>query len=307
MRRARPAADHRYGPQAAALSGRPLPAALHPARQGHRPRLAQQAARRVVPAVLWVWSSERPHSAASPVRPGAVAQSCCRRVVAEARRPAVLPGAVRSWEPAAASRQPVGAAASQAMASPSEMKAAEEAVAVGPSAQPVASAPQVQRPVEAAGAASDARVRPRAAAEVRLVVSARQPGAAEAGVLAAGAQPPEVAESGEEAVQPPEVAEAVPGAGAVQPRAEAEAARDAVAVLQRAAALPDARGLRPAAERQASDRRPAAGRPSWRRGGRPRPCPARPRVARSAHAMRKSRTALPSRQSWRAAGCEGVS
>jgi hypothetical protein len=158
------------------------------------------------------------------------------------------------------------------------MKAAVVVGVAESSAQPVASAPQVQRLVEAAGAASDAQVRLRVAAEVRPAASARQPGAvAEAAVSAAE-------------VLPPEVAEAVPGAEAVQPRAAVEAARDGVAAPQRVAAaavLPDGEVLPPEAGRRASARRPA-GRPSWRREGHPRPWLARRRGARSAPATRRS-------------------
>jgi hypothetical protein len=230
--------------------------------------LAQQAAaRQVVPAVLWAWLSERPRSAASPVRRGASARSCCRREVAEARRPAVLPGAVRSWEllcqaPAAAFHQPEEAAA-QAMASPSGMKAAVEAVES--SVQPVASALQGRRPVEAAGAASDAQVRPRVAAEVRPAASARQLGAAaeEAVVSAAGVQPPEVAEAEPGAVQPRAAAEAALDAAAEPRQAGAAAGLQDVEVLRPgvvAAVLPDAEAPQPAAAH------PSAGPPSWRPG-----------------------------------------
>jgi hypothetical protein len=248
VRRVRPAAARRCGPQAAALSACPLPAArraLHRELWGHPPQPG--VARRDDPAVWSAWLSERPHSAASPVvhRDAAVRSSCCRRVAAEAWRPGVLPGPVRSLERVpscqapAAFHQPVEAAA-RAMASPSAMKAAEEAVVEGSSAQPVASAPQVRRPVEAV--APDAKVRPRAVAEGQPVASARQPGAAgEAAVSAAGGQPPEVA--------------AGPGAEAVQPREAAEAVRDGAAALRLAGAAeeqPDAEVPQPAAECRAS-------------------------------------------------------
>jgi len=110
--------------------------------------------------------------------------------------------------------------------------------------------------------------------------------------------------------QPPEVAEPVSGAEAVQLREAAEAGQDVAAEPQPAGVAeerPDAEVLPPEAERRASARRPVAGRPSSRREGRLLPWPAPRRVARSAPAMRKSRTALPSRQSWRAAGCEALS
>jgi hypothetical protein len=135
---------------------------------------------------------------------------------------------------------------------------------------------------------SGAKVQPPGVAEAESGPSARQPGEAEV-VLAAEAQPPEGA------------GEAASGAG-VQPPEAAGAALVVVAEPQRAAeaAVPDAEvPLQPAAAR------PSA-LPSWRPGG-PRPWFARRQVERSAHAMRRSRAASPSRQSWRAAGCEGLS
>jgi hypothetical protein len=93
---------------------------------------------------------------------------------------------------------------------------------------------------------------------------------------------------------------------------------DAVAELQPAvaAAEPDAAAEQPpgvAAEAllDAEVRQPAAGPPSappsWRPEDHPLPWLAPRRAVRSAHAMRRSRAASPSRQSWRAAGCEGLS
>ena len=145
---------------------------------------------------------------------------------------------------------------------------------------------------------SGAKVQPPGVAEAESEPSARQPGEAEV-VSAAGAQPPEGA------------AGAASGAG-VQPPEAAEVALDVVAELQQAAAVPDAEVPQPAvAEVPApSVRQPAAERPSalpsWRPGD-PRPWLVRRQVARSAQAMRRSRVASPSRQSWRAAGCEGLS
>jgi hypothetical protein len=85
--------------------------------------LAQQAARRVVPAAWSVQLSARPHSEASLVRrDAAVAPSCFRQV---AGRPSAALSEPAWWQvPAAAWRQPAGAAAARVMASPSEMKAA---------------------------------------------------------------------------------------------------------------------------------------------------------------------------------------
>jgi hypothetical protein len=283
VRRVRPEADRRCGPQVAALSARPLPAAWwawRPAQQG--------AARRDDPAV---WS-ERPHSAVR--RDAAAPSSCCRRVVVAAQRRAVLPELAWSWELVPWCRAPVAChPPARATASPSGMKAAAEEAGVALSAQPVASAPWVQRPVEAAVAASDAKVRPRVAAEAQPVASARQPGVAE-----------EAAVSGAEA-RLPEVA-AGPGAEVVQPREAAEAVRDGAAELRPAGVAEeplDAEVLRPAECRASA----VAGRPSSRREGHLLPWLAPRRAARSAPAKRRSRTALPSRQLWRAAGCEALS
>jgi hypothetical protein len=169
VRRVRPEVARRCGPEAAALSARPLPAAwwaLHPARWGHLRSAQQKAARRDGPAV---WS-EHPHSAAPPVRRGAAVRSCCRRVVAGAQRPAVLPGQVWSREllcqaPAAAFHQREGAVAAQAMALPSGMKAAAVEAVMEPSVRPVASARWARRPAEEAAAASGAKVQPPGVAE----------------------------------------------------------------------------------------------------------------------------------------------
>ena len=280
VRRVRPEAARRCGPEAA-LS------ASHLARWEHRPRLERQAAaRRVVPAVLWAWLSERPHSAASPVRQAAAAHSCFRRV---AVRLSAVQGPAWWQGPAAASHRSARAAA------PPSAKKAEAAVVVAESsARWVALAP---RPAEAAAGVSGAKVRPLAAAGALPGLSAQQPGAEE--VLAARAQPREVAEVSGAEVQPPEAA----GAAALD--AAAELQRVAVALLDAEVRRPEAqvlwvaRVLRPAGHPSAL--------PSWRREGRYLPWPAPRRAARSAHAMRKSRTASPSRRSLRAAGCEGLS
>jgi hypothetical protein len=245
----------------------------------------QAAARRVVPAVLWAGLSERPQSEASPLRQAAGAHSCFRRVAV--RLSAVQPGPAWWQGPAAASHRSARAAA------PPSAKKAEAAVVVAESsARWVALAP---RPAEAAAGVSGAKVRPLAAAGALPGLSAQQPGAEE--VLAARAQPREVAEVSGAEVQPPEAA----GAAALD--AAAELQRVAVALLDAEARRPEAvlavRVLRPAG-------RPSA-LPSWRREGRYLPWPAPRRAARSAHAMRKSRTASPSRRSLRAAGCEGLS
>jgi len=259
--------------------------ALRPERRGRRPRLARQAvARRVARAAWSVQLSGHPHSGALPARRDAVVVPSCFRRVEEAQRPAALSGPAWWQVPAAASRQPAGA------------------VVVESSVRPAASVPQVRLPAEEA-AVWGAKVQPQEAAEVLPGPSAQQPVAAEEAraVSAAEAQPREAAEAAsdaEEARQP------VAAAGAL----------DVVAEPQRAgvaAAVPDAEVPQPAvAEVPAPSVRQPAERPSvlpsWRPGG-PRPWLARRQVERSAHAMRRSRVVSPSRQSWRAAGCEGLS
>lgn len=174
------------------------------------------------------------------------------------------------------------------------------------SVRPAASVPRARLPAEEAAVAWDAKVQPQEAVEVLPVPSAQQPVAAEEarGVSAAEAQPREAAE-------------AVLGAGAQQPAAVG-VVLDAAAEPQQAEAaaeLLDAEVLRPGAgvaeEPEASARRLAAehpsGLPSWRRGGRYLPWLAPRRAARSAHEMQRSRAASPSKRSWRAARCEGLS
>ena len=244
--------------------------ALRPERRGRRPRLARQAvARRVARAAWSVQLSGHPHSGALPARRDAVVVPSCFRRVEEAQRPAALSGPAWWQVPAAASRQPAGA------------------VVVESSVRPAASVPQVRLPAEEAAVVWGAKVQPQEAAEVLPGPSAQQPVAAE-----------EAASDAEEARQP------VAAAGAL----------DVVAEPQRAgvaAAVPDAEVPQPAvAEVPAPSVRQPAERPSvlpsWRPGG-PRPWLARRQVERSAHAMRRSRVVSPSRQSWRAAGCEGLS
>ena len=266
------------------MSARPLPAvwwALRRARWGRLRSAQQAAARRVVPAV---WSSERPHSEASSVRRhAAVAPSCFHRV--EGRPSAALLESAWWQVQAAAWRQPAGAAA-QEMASPSGMKVAASSV------RPVAWAPQARLPAEEA---SDAKAQPQEAAEVLPGPLAQQRAEAEAVPLA----------------RQPVAAEVAPDAKVLRP----EAALDAVAEPQRAAAegLPDVQVQPPgvAGEPAPSARQPVAERPSAppssRLEGHPLPWLAPRQSVRSAHAMRRSRTASPSKQSWRAAGCEGLS
>jgi hypothetical protein len=154
------------------------------------------------------------------------------------------------------------------MASPSEMKAA--AAGVASSVRPVASAPQARLPVEEA--AADAKV-----------------------------QPPGVASDAEEA-QPPEAAGVALDAAAEPQQAVAAEGLLDVEVQRRGVAEEPVPSVR-----QPAAAHPSAALPSWRPGARLLPWLAPRRAVRSAHAMRRSRVASPSRQSWRAAGCEGLS
>ena len=218
-------------------------------------------------------------------RHAAVAPSCFHRV--QGRPSAALLESAWWQVPAAAWRRPAGAAA-QEMASPSGMKAAES------SERPVASAPQARLPAEEA---SDAKAQPQEAAEVLPGPLAQQRGEAEA--VPSARQPVAAEVALDERVQPPEA----PGVALV-----------AVTEPQQAVAgLPDAQVQPPgvAEEPAPSARQPVAERPSAppssRLEGHPLPWLAPRQSVRSAHAMRRSRTASPSKQSWRAAGCEGLS
>jgi hypothetical protein len=171
------------------------------------------------------------------------------------------------------------------MASPSEMKAAAGVVS---SVRPVASAPQARLPVEAAAAASDAKEPPPGAAGAESALSARQPGAAEVASDAEEVQPPEAAGVALDAVAEPQQAVVAEGLLDVEVQRRGVAEEPVPSVRQPAAA------------------HPSAARPSWRPGVL-LPWLAPRRAVRSAHAMRRSRVASPSRQSWRAAGCEGLS
>jgi hypothetical protein len=152
-----------------------------------------------------------------------------------------------------------------------------------------ASALQALLPAEVVAAASGAKVPPPGEAEAALSVP--QPGEAAAVSGAAVVLPPEAAGVALDAVAEPQQA----GAAAV--RLDAEVLRPGVAA---AAEQPVPSARRPAAEH------PSAA-PSWRLEGHPLPWLAPRRAVRSAHAMRRSRTASPSKRLWRAAGCEGLS
>jgi len=172
------------------------------------------------------------------------------------------------------------------MASPSEMKAA---VGVVSSVRPVASAPQARLPVEEAAGASGAKVQPPGVAGAESAPSARQPGAAEVASDAEEAQPPEAAGVALDAVAEPQQAVAAEGLLDVEVQRPGVAEEPVPSVRQPAAA------------------HPSAALPSWRPGARLLPWLAPRRAVRSAHAMRRSRVASPSRQTWGAAGCEGLS
>jgi hypothetical protein len=247
----------------------------------------QAAARRVARAVLSVQLSGRPHSEAWSVPPAAAVAPSCFRRAEEAQRPAALSGPAWWRVPAAASHQPAGAV-------------------VESSVRPAASVPQVRLPAEEAAVVWGAKVQPQEAAEVLPGPSAQQPVAAEEArvVSAAEAQPREAAEAAsdaEEARQP------VAAAGALDAVAEPQQAVVAAEPDAVAAQLPGvaAEGLPDGEVPQQEAGHPSAPL-SWRPGG-PRPWLARRQVERSAHAMRSSRVVSPSRQSWRAAGCEGLS
>jgi len=147
-------------------------------------------------------------------------------------------------------------------------------------------------------------------------VQTAQPREAAAG-SGARVQPPEVAvPASDVAAEPQQEAVAAEPDAVLQPgEAAAEAAR-AVAALRPvvvAEAERDAEVQRLAAEAPLVPwaRRPAAERPalaSWVcRPGRPLPWPGPRRAVRTAHAMWRSRAALPSKPLWQAARCEGLS
>lgn len=156
--------------------------------------------------------------------------------------------------------------------------------------RPVASAPQARLPVEEAAAASGAKVQPPGVAEAERAASARQPGAAAVVSDAEEAQPPEAAGVALDAVGEPQQAVAAAEPDAVAAQLPGVAAEE----------LPDEEVQQPEAGH------PSA-LPSWRPEDHPHPWLAPRRAARSAHAMRRSRAGSPSRRSWRAAGCEGLS
>jgi hypothetical protein len=135
----------------------------------------------------------------------------------------------------------------------------------------------------------DARVQPSGAAEVSALSG--RPRVAEEEALGVGvAQLPEAAGVALDAVAEPQRVEAAEGLPDVAQRPEA-----AAEVRQ------DEQARQPAAER------PSAAPPCGHREGHPLPWLVRRQSVRSAHATLLSRTASPSKQSWRAAGCGGLS
>jgi hypothetical protein len=178
-------------------------------------------------------------------------------------------------------------------------------VVVESSVRPAASVPQVRLPAEEAAVVWGAKVQPQEAAEVLPVPSAQQPVAAEEArvVSAAEAQPREAAEAAsdaEEARQPVAAAGALDAVAEPQQAVAAEGVLD-VEVQRRGVAEEPVPSVR-----QPAAAHPSAAPPSWRPGVL-LPWLAPRRAVRSAHAMRRSRVASPSRQLWRAAGCEGLS
>ena len=264
------------------------PGVLHPA-QPERARRAGPAARRLA------WSSGCPQQGASSVRRcvAAAPSSGFRRAVWLPAGTRVESAELAQWSaPAIAWRPKAGAA----LASPSEPQVAALAQQAE-SARRVASALRALWPrAEVAAVACERAAQPwEAAAGSGARV---QPPAAEAEALDAAAEPQQVAGAAEPdaALQPGEAAAAW-GARVQQPAA-AVALRGAEVLRPAAEVLPVPWVRRPAAER------PSAG-PPWIYC--PLPWPARRRAVRSAHAMRRSRAALPSKQLWQAARCEGLS
>jgi hypothetical protein len=218
----------------------------------------QAAARRVFPAA---WSARlwaRPRWEAASVRRDATeAPSSCFRQVTGRRLVALsepaLWQALAWWRvPAAAWRQPAGAAA-RVMASTSGLKAA---AGVAESVRPALLAPQARRPVAEAAAASGAKVQPPGVAAVGSAPSARRPVAAEVALDAEEAQPPEAAGAALDAVAEPQ-------------RVAGE--RDAVAAQLPAVA---AEGLSDGSVQQPEAGHPSAP-PSWRPEDHPHPWLAR--------------------------------
>jgi len=287
--------EHRH------LARAPLSGALRPA----QPASAHQDG----PAERLARSSGHPQPGASSAsvcqHAALVPSSGCRwgrPVTARAEFAARASWPAPAWHPMAAA-----AGVAREMVPPSETKAVE----VAESALPVALALRaLSPPAEAAVVPCGEAAQPSAAS----VGSGAQvqPPAVEAAEWDAAAEPQQAAVAAEpDAEQLPEVAMA-----AAQRDAEvlrpAEAAELDAEVLRPEAAVRGAAELLPGAvEARPWARQPAAERPAlaaWVcRPDQPLPWPGPRRAVRSAHAMRRSRAALPSRQLWQAARCEGLS
>jgi len=282
------------------------------------PRQAQpEGARQGGPAERWARS---PQGAASVCPRQGAAASVCRRAASVPswfRRAVELPAwawvelAAQASRPVPVAWRPMLEVAAPVMACPSGSKLAE----ASGSAQPVASALRALSPPAEAAAGWDAKVQPPEGAAAASDARVQPPeGAGAALDAAAGPQP--VAEAAEpDAERQPGAAEAaaVPDAEvALQPE---EAAARGVAGLLLAAAVAAVLGAgepRPEAAEAPlgpSARQPVAERPSAAVPFVcfPLPWPEPQRAVRSAHGMRRLRAALPSKQLWQAARCEGLS
>jgi hypothetical protein len=178
----------------------------------------------------------------------------------------------------------VGSARAAALAQPaaSALRAqSPQAVAAGEACVQAARQPE-------AAAGSDARVLPLGAVAVAVVASPLEAAevAAELGVV----------------LQPEEVAAEAARVWARQPAVAAEPVRDAEVLRQ----VAEAAGPQAPWEQRLAAERPAVAAGAFR-PGRSLPWPGQRPEVRTAHAMWKSRAALPSKLLWQAARCEGLS
>jgi hypothetical protein len=270
--------------------------------------LARQAATRLVVQAVRrsAQSPGLPRSEVSLVRRDAAAPSSYSRQV----KAMATPSGMARWPALAAAWRPPEVAAAQAMAPSSEMKAAAVVVSARQAAwarlPAGASGAKVQPPGAAVAEVSAPSVRPRVAVAEVWAPSVRLR------EVAGEAPAPSVRRRGAAAeglsVRPPAVAEEGPGGRGQLPGAALDAAAEPQPAVA-AEELPDAEVPQPAVPVPLA--RQLAGRPSvppsWRLGDRLLPWLAPRRSVRSAHTMRRSRVASPSKRSWRAAGCEGLS
>jgi len=231
-------------------------------------------------------------------RAASVPSSCFRRAVGlPAESWVELAAQASRSAPAVAWRPMAEAAAVQEMEPPSEPKVAQAAGL----AQPVASALRAPSPPAEVAAGWDAKVQPR---EVEVAGWDAKVRRLEVEASDARVRPPEVEAAALDArVQPPEEAAsdaAVPQQAAVGPDAAPQPGEAAwAAEVLRLAAVLGAREPRPEVPLAPSARQPVAERPSALPFVcRPLPCPwpGPLRAVRSAHAIRKSRTASPTKQ-----------